>query len=498
MADDFPQGDDETSSTHAEWHTSDYPQGDSGPSGEGPAPPEAGPGEEPESGEESGHDNTDDPTRDSTGTDGQASDDGEGEHGSGAYLNKKTVDAPDRADVAEDRNSETADGSSITHNKKSKTKKSTKSRSKKPKRVVEGGTDQPDVESENGRNSQTDMSAEPADTDNATPIIADVKSPQEPGAEGAPQQNEPQAVNDEGMKEYGFSPQEPQNEASDQQGYGTGAGSDGAYNPYTTQPGFGTPSSPQPGAGNDYGSSAYVQPGSTQFGAQEPYGGGDIGAQDKSKASDYKGLTPAGAEPAAGEPKDGEATRYDYTQQEQGNKIKILVVLGLAVVLVVVLLLLVPHLTSHSGAPSTKSSSTTTVGQNGKNAAPPTTTIPNGSTASKPYDVVITNVDDIFNYTGPSTKNQTKCNYASYSKYLTYSNIVNSSTEFPGSWIAASGACPMTIEGIYADSPGFGVVSVNPSLPITLPPNSNIYFSLTFRSPKGSYDGPLTVLIRED
>ncbi len=504
MADGFPQGDDEVSSTHAEWHTSDYPK--SKDPSEDESTPEVDSSEEPETDEKSSDQvNADDSAQDGMETEGrESSDDSESERESGAGSGIKTTEnASEEANDSEIQ--DTADESSAAYNKKSKTlKKATKSRSKRSEQVIEDETDQPKVESGEDRpdagagTELTDVD-KPVDMDNSSPIIADVKSPQEPDSEGTPPQNEPHAVDNEGIgNEYVSSPNEPQNDAPIQQDYGTASENDSAYNPYTTQPGSGTSLSPQPGAQNDYGSSTYGQPGADQSGAQEPYGSDYIGAPDKSKASDYKGLKPAGADPATDQPKGEGITEYNYTQQERGGKARILIVLGLAVVLVVILLLLIPRLTSHSSVPSTKSSSTTTIGQNRSNTGPSTTTIPSGGGSSKPYDVVITNVDDIFNYTGPSTNGQTDCNYASHSQYLTYSNIVNSSAEFIGSWIATSGACPLTIEGIYVESPGFGIVNINPGTPITLPPNSNLYFSIALTSPKGSYNGPLTFLIRED
>ena len=506
MADDFPQGDDEVSSTHAEWHTSDYPTGTS-PSGDEQNPPEIGSGTEPDKGEPTDHGSTDDSAQDDIETgESESSDDIRGNEKSDANV-AKAADKSEKTDNTEENmDSETDESSTTTYNKKSKaSKKVTKSRSKRSKQEIEDETDQSKVESEDHLAQEPDggeeivNSGNLADADNSSPAIADTKSPQEPDSEVAPQQNEPEVADNEGIgNEYVSSPQEPKNDAHDLQDYGTASESDGAYNPYTAQPGAGTPLSPQPGTQNDYSSPTYGQSVSAQPGAQELYGSDYIGAPDKSKSSDYKGLTPAGTEPAAGQQKEEGFTEYNYTQNEQGGKARILIVIGLVVVLAIILLLLLPRLTSHSGVQSTKSSSTTTIGQSHNNTGPSTTTIPNGGSASKPYDVVMTNVDDIFNYTGPSTNGQTDCNYASHSQYLTYSNIVNSSTQFTGSWVAVSGACPLTIEGIYVESPGFGIVNINPGTPITLPPNSNLYFSITLTSPKGSYDGPLTFLIRED
>ncbi len=377
-----------------------------------------------------------------------------------------------------------------------------KSNSKKLNRIISDTTEESGVESENADVSNKDSGLESENEETAT--AADVKTQQ---ANDSSDADEPQTSDDEKppSDSYVSSPQEPQsNEAyrQDYKTYGETSSGNYSYNQYTSQPGSDTPLSPQPGSQGNYGGSAYEQQGTYTSGGQDKIDGNYIGSPDNSKASDYKGLTPMGSEAASSEqPKEGINNEYNYTQQDQGNKTKILIILGLAVVFIVILLLLIPRLTAHSSNTSsiTKSnSSTTQTEQNSIGTEPQTTTIPSGVSVSKPYDVVINNVDDIFNYTGPTTNGQTNCDYSSHSKYVTYSNIVNSSSEFLGSWIATSGSCPLTIEGIYVESPGFGIINVNPSTPITLPQNSTLYFSITLTSPKGSYEGPLTFLIRED
>lgn len=191
------------------------------------------------------------------------------------------------------------------------------------------------------------------------------------------------------------------------------------------------------------------------------------------KESGYKGIaSPDGAK--------GDSILNFSEKTEGKGKIIALIIIGIIIVIGVVYL--VTH--SHVGTPKI-TIPTTTISRNA-----PTTTIYKSTAKS-----TILNLDILYNYTGPATINKTSCGKAQQSVVQSYSNRVNGSSTFLLYQTASSGNCPFTISKIYSTTPGFKVISVEPSIPQTIPAHSNIYFIMTISTPQINYTGPLSLTL---
>ncbi|MDE1822751.1 MAG: hypothetical protein KGI00_01735 [Candidatus Micrarchaeota archaeon] len=99
-------------------------------------------------------------------------------------------------------------------------------------------------------------------------------------------------------------------------------------------------------------------------------------------------------------------------------------------------------------------------------------------------------------YSGPPTKNGVQCSYNSYT-YVDTSQVqsMNGLAAFYLNLQPSSNDCGLTITNITNYTAGFRVTSVEPTLPIDLPPNSQILLQINMRAPGRSFYGPLTITV---
>ncbi len=175
---------------------------------------------------------------------------------------------------------------------------------------------------------------------------------------------------------------------------------------------------------------------------------------------------------------------------EKDSRFKAVALFIIAVVVIGVVAYFVLHSNVLKSSITVKTTSTI-----GSNSA--TTTV--GHNYNK---TVIGQLDLLYNYTGPTTKNGVKCSYTMTSTVSNYNGHFNATQNFPITYSVSSSACPLNINKIVAITPGFKIVSItggisNPPLPSALPAQSSTYFVITFQAPPFSYSGPLSISFYE-
>jgi 8-oxo-dGTP pyrophosphatase MutT (NUDIX family) len=121
------------------------------------------------------------------------------------------------------------------------------------------------------------------------------------------------------------------------------------------------------------------------------------------------------------------------------------------------------------------------------------TTAASTTIAPPPTQISIDNIDLTVDYSGPAAKNNVQCNVPTKSEVINYHRIISNTTFLINMTFTDQG-CYETITSIYTTTPGFKVVSVQPVLPVGLPPYSQMYFDIRLTSTNTTYSGPLTII----
>ena len=159
-------------------------------------------------------------------------------------------------------------------------------------------------------------------------------------------------------------------------------------------------------------------------------------------------------------------------------------------VVVVIIIIGVAYLALHSKVLKGSITTSTTIP---KTSNTPTTTIrPNLNKSA------VFNLDILYNYTGPASFNGADCGKSKISTVQSYRANLNASTTFYLNDTEGSGGCPLIISKIFATTPGFKVISVNPATPLNMPTNSRIYLIIKLSAPLYNYTGPLSLTINEN
>ncbi len=114
--------------------------------------------------------------------------------------------------------------------------------------------------------------------------------------------------------------------------------------------------------------------------------------------------------------------------------------------------------------------------------------------------ITIDNVNLKYNYSGPDMENGYACNYQTHMNIVPYKRYVNT-TEFMMNITWSSGACNLTIYNMVSTTKGFRVVSTTPSLPVYLPPYSQVYVEYIMgvnSGAGGNYIGPLSLTVYDN
>ncbi len=99
-------------------------------------------------------------------------------------------------------------------------------------------------------------------------------------------------------------------------------------------------------------------------------------------------------------------------------------------------------------------------------------------------------------YQGPQYKGGINCSYNSYTYVDTGQNqVLNGSQSFYLSYPISSTACPMTITSVAVNTSGFAFLGTVPTLPLTIPKNSQAQLQFNLRTPSVNFYGPLTITI---
>jgi hypothetical protein len=176
-----------------------------------------------------------------------------------------------------------------------------------------------------------------------------------------------------------------------------------------------------------------------------------------------------------------------FTEKDSRGKIVMIAIIAVIIIAIVAYLVINPKVLSLSPI---KQSSTTTVASSN---SPSTTTIkPN------PNQSNLVNLDLLYQYSGPVSINGTNCGGKSVSTVKSFSTTFNASSTFLYSLTQSSGSCPLTITKIAATTPGFKVVSITPSMPISIPSGSSVYLVMTIATSPNNYTGPLSLTVSEN
>jgi len=111
----------------------------------------------------------------------------------------------------------------------------------------------------------------------------------------------------------------------------------------------------------------------------------------------------------------------------------------------------------------------------------------------------IDNIDMIYYYSGPSQLNNTACYSKAYSFIVPYERAINTTTfRLNTTWYTSN--CGVMITNIAVDTPGLSVQTVEPALPIYVPPNSRVYIEYIIKTDTSNltYSGPLYMIVNED
>lgn len=117
-------------------------------------------------------------------------------------------------------------------------------------------------------------------------------------------------------------------------------------------------------------------------------------------------------------------------------------------------------------------------------------------TTSIPAVVQFYDINLQYDFSGAEIQNGVNCTYTSYA-YIdgSQNQIVNGSETFYLHYQISSTMCPMTITGIGINTTGFSLVSTVPTLPLTIPKNSQAQLQLQLKAPNVNFYGPLSVVI---
>lgn len=158
-----------------------------------------------------------------------------------------------------------------------------------------------------------------------------------------------------------------------------------------------------------------------------------------------------------------------------------IIVAGIAVAVVLLLLLFWPF------ASKTPTHTSTYV-------PPATNTVINSSTALPPkIEYYAINYQWIYN--GPSNLNGISCFYASHTTVVEQTAYLNASQDFYLVLNPSSNQCAFQINSVNSSTPGFSVVSTEPTLPFELPGYSQAEVQVNLQAPDANYFGPLTLTI---
>ncbi|MDE1865417.1 MAG: hypothetical protein KGH94_02130 [Candidatus Micrarchaeota archaeon] len=192
-----------------------------------------------------------------------------------------------------------------------------------------------------------------------------------------------------------------------------------------------------------------------------------------------------------GEPSTKQGSEDILTFTEKDNKAKLIIIAAIAIIIIVA----VGYLFLHGAKPS-KSVTTTVTTKNSVTVKSSTTTVPR---PLNPNKTRVLNIDQVVNYNGPTTVNKTRCTYTTQDRVFNYNARFNASSKFylpenvGGLSYINSNTCPRRITRIVTSTPGFSIVSISPSLPQNLPPNSAISFNIQVQTPAFNYTGPLVI-----
>lgn len=200
------------------------------------------------------------------------------------------------------------------------------------------------------------------------------------------------------------------------------------------------------------------------------------------KAGEYKGVSaPEGSK---------EDSILTFTEKDNKGKVIALIVI------VAIIIVGVAYLLLHS---SLAKGHTTTITKTTISGNTPTTTIAAVVNHNK---TVISGIDLLYNYSGPKKINNTNCQFNTRSIVIGYSAHLNASTVFFASssqlTYHTSAYCPLVIKNIVATTPGFRIVSVEPSLPVHIPAYSQVTLTIRISTPPFNYTGPLSITINEN
>lgn len=168
--------------------------------------------------------------------------------------------------------------------------------------------------------------------------------------------------------------------------------------------------------------------------------------------------------------------------------VEIVPIIILAVV-VIVIIALAASLLSHKAKPIS-STTANVVSLSTNNGITNANAQVNTSARVDFYDVNVQYV-----YSGPSTNGSISCAYSSYSYIDSQSLTINGSKLFALRFQPTTTNCPLEITGVNVDTPGFSLIATDPSMPIFIPPRSQIQMQFNIETPETSYYGPLTITI---
>ncbi len=197
---------------------------------------------------------------------------------------------------------------------------------------------------------------------------------------------------------------------------------------------------------------------------------------------------PSSAAPEVG-PKGQPDVQQDYSISEGPSRVKILIsiaILAIAIIVAAVFL---------GGKAHKPTTSTSTIPQKY------TTSVGNQiiRSAANQSKIIISNLNILYNYTGPSTNNTTNqsCRTSTHSTVISYSAEFNSSAQSYLYTTFNTGPCMLVVTNISISTPGFKVISTSPATPDSIPPNSQLYMVLTYQMPATAYVGPISLKVNE-
>ncbi|MCL4381206.1 MAG: hypothetical protein M1331_01675 [Candidatus Marsarchaeota archaeon] len=113
--------------------------------------------------------------------------------------------------------------------------------------------------------------------------------------------------------------------------------------------------------------------------------------------------------------------------------------------------------------------------------------------------ISITGLNVKYNYIGPATNSSGySCGFYNYSNYYSMALTLRGNQQFILPIDFSSQTCGYTIGSIKAITPGFKVISTNPSLPFDMPGHgSQLQIQINISVANNNYSGPLTLVINE-